>query len=166
MESKIDPVPEDSGLVERLVAGRKRHLLALKLGAPDRDTLIWELATARTLLEEYRFILDEAMKQRGQFAHTSDVLIELLQRAPDLIRSKDAQERARGRHANSTQAEQKRIAREWYDRWCTQSEMHATKEEFINCFLDVHPEVITDRTLRGWLTAWSKETGQKPWNRG
>jgi len=154
-----------TSIVERLQSGLRRHLLALKLSAPDRDSLEWDLASARALIDEYRTLLDEAMRQRGEFDRVNDVLIDILRRAPDIVRSTDAKERASAGHANSHKGTLKRIAREWFDRWCAQPDTHARKEEFIDCFLEAHPDGISARALREWLTLWSKEANVTPWKR-
>ncbi|UCA15810.1 hypothetical protein LA354_07405 [Ralstonia pickettii] len=165
MNDKTNIEGDAATFVERLLRDRKRHLLAIKLSAPDRSTLEWELASARALIGEYRSQLSEAMRQRGEFDRMNNILVEALSNAPDIIRSNDAKQRASARHSNSVQAEHKRIAREWFDRWCAQPETHATKEEFVECFLDVNPDSVSARALREWLTMWSKEKGVAPWRR-
>lgn len=166
MDESNDDKAFSDAFMDRLAERRRRVLLGVKLVEATKAQLEWELAGARALIEEYEAVLADAMSHKIVADKLNDQLVDILKRAPELIRSKDARDRAFERHKKSPAADHKRTAREWFDRWCKQTDLYATKEEFIDCFVGVNPDnAIKERSLREWLTDWSKENGVTPWRK-
>ncbi|WP_333995068.1 hypothetical protein [Burkholderia orbicola] len=150
--------------MDELARNQRRALLGIKLQDLTKAQLEWELASAQALTNAYQIALGEALQRKAASDHLTDQMLEILQKAPELIRSRDARERANARHASSTSATSKDLAKQWFDRWTADPSLHATKEDFIRCFLDAHPDSIKDGTLRKWLSAWARDLTRAPWD--
>ena len=154
-EINDDKVFSDA-FMDRLAERRSRVLLGVKLMDASKAQLEWELAGAKALNEEYAAVLADAMSHKIVADKLSDQLVDILKRAPELIRSKDASERAQQRYKDDPKQEAKRLVRACWDRWQSTADLYKSQAAFAR---DMMEKVGVD--VGGSLT--SIETITKKW---
>ena len=142
--------------MDRLAERRRRVLLGVKLLDASKAQLEWELAGAKALNEEYAAVLADAMSRKISVDKLNDQLVDILKRAPELIRSKDASERAQQRYKDDPKQEAKRLVRACWDRWQSTADLYKSQAAFAR---DMMEKVGVD--VGGSLT--SIETITKKW---
>lgn len=130
MDKTNDYKAFSDAFMDRLAERRRRALLGVKLMDASKAQLEWELAGAKALNEEYAAVLANAMSHKMVSDQLSDQLFDILKRAPELIRSKDASERAQQRYKDDPKQEAKRFVRECWDRWQSTADLYKSQAAF------------------------------------
>ncbi|MFL9987137.1 hypothetical protein [Paraburkholderia sediminicola] len=136
MDESNDYKAFSDAFMDRLAERRRRVLLGMKLIDATKAQLEWELAGARALIEEYEAVLADVISHKMVADKLNDQLVDILKRAPELIRSRDASERAQQRYRDDPKQEAKRFVRECWDQWQSTADLYKSQAAFARDMMD------------------------------
>jgi len=109
-------------------------------------------------------VLTNAMSHKVVADKLSDQLIDILKRAPELIRSKDASERAQQRYKDDPKQEAKRLVRACWDQWQSTADLYKSQAAFARDMMekvgvDVGGSLTSiDTITKKWIPEFRRDT--------